>query len=98
MRSTEGGASDQRIGSWFGVILSLSLVTGIFYYLLDNITAMNNFREIKYSSIEIKNDSDDQEYDTLISNFTFFPSIHINLFQQTQFDKSQEIAEVFEFD
>jgi hypothetical protein len=54
-RSKEGGRSDQRIGSWFGVFMSLMLVGIIIQFCSSKINNMNDFENVTYNTIEFKN-------------------------------------------
>lgn len=54
-RSKEGGRSDQRIGSWFGVFVSFTLVVTLIQFCSTKIRNMNEYQNITYNTIELKN-------------------------------------------
>lgn len=55
-RSREGGVSDQRIGSWFGVFISMAILATVISMISGKLTLMNEYENIVYSSNEMKND------------------------------------------
>lgn len=60
-RSRDGGKSDQRIGSWFGVAASMIILIILLFFISDKIDLMNRYHNIVYSTIMIKNEFGNQE-------------------------------------
>ena len=105
-RSKEGGRSDARIGSWFGVFLSLMIVFGLIQYFSQKITSMNEYLNVSYTSIEFKNKfgnlMDERSLeagDILIDKYTFLPSIDSKLITTEDLSsiQSKNYAEIFKF-
>ena len=55
-RSRDGGKSDQRIGSWFGVSASMIILLFLFLFISGKIDDMNRYINVVYNSIEMKNE------------------------------------------
>ena len=60
-RSRDGGKSDQRIGSWFGVGASMTILIILLFLVSGKIDLMNRYHNIVYSTIMIKNDFGNKE-------------------------------------
>lgn len=86
-RSKEGGLSDNKIGSWFGAIISMTLLVATIKFCSSRISNMNQFEKVTYNSIEFKNHFGEfiseaasiEAGDILLSNYTFLPSIDSTL-------------------
>ena len=55
-RSREGGLSDQRVGSWFGVFISMTILAIVVSLISGKVTLMYEYENIVYSTNEMKND------------------------------------------
>lgn len=86
-RSKEGGVSDDKIGSWFGVFVSLSIIAGLGSFISGKLNDIDTYSKTIYNSIEMKNKfsgaSINDEFDSgdiLIDQYTLLPSIDYKFF------------------
>ena len=54
-RSKEGGASDTKVGSWFGVFLTFGILGTLAMMISTKIDQMNTYKNISYNSVVMKN-------------------------------------------
>ena len=85
-RSKEGGASDHKIGSWFGVFCSFCLTVMVISYMGSKWTTVIEYKDTKYNVIEMKNNFEKnangetvESGNILIQDYTFLPSIDSKL-------------------
>lgn len=105
-RSREGGASDTKIGSWFGCILTLGIVGVMVNMMVHKLSALNEYNNISYSSILMKNtfhedDGDDQVREIVLDDYNFMTSIEIKMIgDEDEIDviKNEPWTEVLNFD
>ena len=79
-RSKEGGRSDDKIGSYFGVLVSVFIVFVLVIFVSSKIHSMNSFENVTYTSIEMKNKFENslpkgKDSEILIADHVFMPSI-----------------------
>ena len=103
-RSKEGGVSDDKIGSWFGVVVSLAIILGVTSFISTKFEDIHNYSNTIYNTIEMKNkfsltDKGDNIFnsgDIQIDEYTFLPSIDHKLLSMRDIE-DQEYSELFIF-
>ena len=108
-RSKEGGVSDDKIGSWFGVFVSLAIILGVTSFIFCKFGDIQNFSNTIYNTIVMKNkfslgdDSVKSKGDNIfdsgdiqINEYTLLPSIDYKLFNSRDIE-DQEYSDLFIF-
>ena len=54
-RSKEGGASDTKVGSWVGVIMTFGIMGVLVNMIYSKVNYMNLYKKVSYESLFIKN-------------------------------------------
>ena len=104
-RSKEGGASDTKVGSWFGVFLTFGIMAILANMINSKIGLMNEYQKVSYESVLMKNafGSDDANTTSqlMIGEFTYLPSIELKLMgdvEEIETIKNEKWTEVINFD
>ena len=104
-RSKEGGASDTKVGSWFGVFLTFGIIATLASMISSKIGLMNEYQNVSYESVLMKNVFHDEDSNTIselrIGNFSYLPSLEFKLIgdsDEIESIKNDKWTEVINFD